>query len=129
MILNTDSTKPIYIQISEWMETEVLNGNFQIGEKVHSQYTLAEMFTINPATAAKGLNILSDEDILFNKRGLGKFVSENAIEIIMKKRKNKNLKGLVKEVVLESERLHVGEDELIKLIKTLTNERKEGEDK
>ncbi|WP_430788997.1 GntR family transcriptional regulator [Virgibacillus flavescens] len=117
MILNTDSTKPIYIQISEWMETEILNGTFQQGEKVHSQYTLAEMYTINPATAAKGLNILSDEGILFNKRGLGKFVSDDAIDIIRNKRKDKNLKSLVHEVVLESERLQISEDELINMIK------------
>ncbi|WP_404450961.1 GntR family transcriptional regulator [Virgibacillus necropolis] len=128
MILNTDSTKPIYIQISEWIEAEILNGNFQQGEKVHSQYTLAEMFTINPATAAKGLNILSDENILFNKRGLGKFVSDNAIGIIMEKRKNKNLKGMLKELILEADRLHVSEDELIEMIKSFTNERKGAEE-
>lgn len=127
MILNTDGTKPIYKQISEWIETEILSGNFQIGEKVHSQYTLAEMFTINPATAAKGLNILSDAGILFNKRGLGKFVADDAIKIITKKRKNKNLKGLIKEIVLEAERLDVSEDELFKMIDSFSTNRK-GED-
>lgn len=127
MILNTNSTKPIYLQISEWMELEILNGNFQAGEKVHSQYKLAEIFTINPATAAKGLNILSDENILFNKRGLGKFVSDHAIEIITKKRKDINLKGLLKEIVLESKRLHVSDDELIAMVKSFIAERK-GED-
>ncbi|MFZ3578375.1 GntR family transcriptional regulator [Virgibacillus sp. DJP39] len=124
MILNTDSTKPIYIQIAEWIEEEILNGTFEKGEKVYSQYALAEMYTINPATAAKGLNILSDENILFNKRGLGKFVADHAIEIITKKRKDKNLKGLVKEIVLEAERLNVNEDELVVMIKSFMNERK-----
>lgn len=80
MILNTISTKPIYIQMSEWIEMGIINGSFHAGEKVHSQYTLADMFTINPATAAKGLNILSDQNILFNKRGLGKFVSDNPVD-------------------------------------------------
>lgn len=127
MILNTDSTKPIYKQISEWLETEILNENFQKGEKVHSQYTLAEMFTINPATAAKGLNILSDENILYSKRGLGKFVSDNATQIITKKRKNTILKGLLKEIVLESERLHISDKELIAMVKSFIDERK-GED-
>ncbi|MUK89392.1 GntR family transcriptional regulator [Ornithinibacillus sp. L9] len=123
-MLNTEGSKPIYIQISEWIETEILNGNFKEDDKVYSQYKLAEMFTINPATAAKGLNLLYEENILYNKRGLGKFVSSNAKEIITDKRKNQKLKGLIQEVVLESERLNVSDDELIEMIKTLMEERK-----
>ncbi|MBC2721223.1 MAG: GntR family transcriptional regulator, partial [Desulfosporosinus sp.] len=78
VILNTDSTKPIYIQIAEWLEVEILNGNFKEDERVYSQYQLADMFTINPATAAKGLNLLAEEHIVYKRRGLGMFVSPNA---------------------------------------------------
>ena len=59
--LQTDGTKPIYRQISDWLETEILMGHFKRGEKIHSQYKLAEMFNINPATAAKGLNLLAED--------------------------------------------------------------------
>jgi len=45
------------------------------------------MFNINPATAAKGLNILADEGILYKKRGLGMFASPSAKEMILTKRK------------------------------------------
>ena len=116
MILNTDSPKPIYVQIAEWIETEILNGNFGVNEKVNSQYQLAEMFNINPATAAKGLTILVDETILYKKRGLGMFVSPHAQEAILNKRKNQLFKGLVRDIVLEAQRLDVGEEELIKMI-------------
>lgn len=72
MILNTDGTKPIYIQIADWLEVEIINEQFQADDKVYSQYQLAEMFNINPATAAKGLSRLVDEGILYKKRRLGK---------------------------------------------------------
>ncbi|MBP2080027.1 GntR family transcriptional regulator [Oceanobacillus polygoni] len=124
MILNADGSKPIYIQISEWIETEILNGNLTKDDKVYSQYKLAELFTINPATAAKGLNLLADEGILYTKRGLGKFVTENALTIIMNKRKNQTLKGLLQEVALEAERLHVTENELVKMLGQIMKERK-----
>lgn len=124
MHLNTDGTKRIYIQIAEWIETEILNGNFKQDDSVYSQYKLAEIFTINPATAAKGLNILSDENILYSKRGLGKFVSENAREIILDKRKNQTLKGLLKELTLEAERLGVDEEELVGMLRRINNDRK-----
>lgn len=123
-ILNTDGTTPIYVQIADWLETEILSGNFEVDGKVYSQYQLAEMFNINPATAAKGLNILADEEILYKKRGLGMFVASQAKEIILKKRKNKLLKGLVMDIVLEAKRLGVSEAELIEMIQSAYRESK-----
>jgi GntR family transcriptional regulator len=117
LILNLSGTKPIYIQISEWLETEILNGSFEGDQKIYSQYQLAEIFNINPATAAKGLNILAEEKILYKKRGLGMFVSSTAQKMILNKRKSQTLKRLVSEIVMEAERLNVSRDELIEMIK------------
>ncbi len=117
MKLNTDGMKPLYVQISEWLETEILSGNIQKEEKIYSQYQLAEMFNINPATAAKGLNILADEGILYKKRGLGMFVSPRAKEKILKRRKNDTLKQLVWELVTEAEHLGLEEEELMEMIR------------
>ncbi len=118
LILDADGMKPIYVQISEWIEAEILNGHFQEDQKVYSQYQLAEMFNINPATAAKGLNLLADEHILYKKRGLGMFVSATAKATIVNKRKNQTLKRLVTDIVKEAKQLHVSEEELIDMIKT-----------
>ena len=109
--------KPIYFQISEWLEMEILAGNFTADEKIYSQYQLADMFVINPATAAKGLNILVDENILYKKRGLGMFVSPEAKEIIQEKRKSQTLKKIILELLTEAERLGVNTNELIEMIK------------
>jgi len=126
LIIDSDHSKPIYIQIAEWLETEVLKENHKEHEKIYSQYQLADMFNINPATAAKGLNILAEEGILYKKRGLGMFVSENAKEIILTKRKNQTLKRLVHDLVLEAGRLHVEEAELIDMIVKENKHRKGG---
>jgi GntR family transcriptional regulator len=122
VILNSDGSKPIYVQIAEWMETEIMNGHFESDQKVYSQYQLAEMYTINPATAAKGLNLLVDEQILYKKRGLGMFVSPRAKEMIVNKRKSQTLKRLVQELVLEASRLQISETELIEMIKAEQSE-------
>ncbi|MBM4762785.1 GntR family transcriptional regulator [Bacillus sp. B15-48] len=122
MILNPNSTKPIYVQIAEWVESEILSGHFQANQKVYSQYQLAEMYTINPATAAKGLNLLVEEKILFKKRGLGMFVTDQAKEIIVNKRKNQTLKVLVHELVQEANRLQISKNELIEMIIEVNNE-------
>ncbi len=115
-ILNPDSTKPIYVQIAEWIESEILNDHFHSDDKVYSQYQLADMYTINPATAAKGLHLLVEENVLYKKRGLGMFVAEGAKDLILTKRKNQMLKVLVRELILESARLQMTKSELIELI-------------
>ena len=126
MILNTASMKPIYIQISEWLENQILNNSLSDDEKMYSQYQLAEMYNINPATAAKGLTILLNENILYKKRGLGMFVSPQAKELIFRKRKSETLRGLAIELITEAKRLNVSVNELFELIK-LINEEYEGE--
>lgn len=127
MALNPNSTKPIYIQIAEWVEIEILQGTFSADDKVYSQYQLAEMFTINPATAAKGLNVLADRNILYKKRGLGMFVTQDAKEIIVKERKEETLQKLVTNIVLESRRLRIHKDELIQMITEALKEEKEAD--
>lgn len=116
--------KPIYVQVAEWLETEILAGSIGCGEKMYSQYQLADMFNINPATAAKGLSILTEEGILYKKRGLGMFVSQDARAGILSKRRNETLKRLVFELVVEAQRLDVQENELMDMIIQMKNDMK-----
>lgn len=115
-LLQSDDTKPIYVQIAEWLETEILNGHLTMDDKVYSQYQLAEMFTINPATAAKGLNLLADDDILYKKRGLGMFIAEGARAKILQKRKSQTLVRMVDNLVREAKYLDVPHEELMEMI-------------
>lgn len=124
-MLQDDNGKPIYIQIAEWLETEILNGHLKVDDKVFSQYQLADMFTINPATAAKGLNRLAENNILYKKRGLGMFVTEGAEEKVRHKRKEETLTRLVENVVKEAAYLEVEEDELIAMITSAVRQSKE----
>jgi GntR family transcriptional regulator len=124
MLLNNDSLVPIYVQIAEWLENEILSENIGSNEKVYSQYQLSEMFNINPATAAKGLNILTAENILYKKRGLGMFAAENARELIMQKRKSLNLKTLAVDLVSEALRLELTDDEILDMVLNVIKEYK-----
>ncbi len=87
MKIDQSSIKPIYVQISEGIEDDILNGLLTENEKSYSQYQIADMFNVNPATAAKGIHLLVEEGILFKKRGIGMHVSIGAKDIISKKKK------------------------------------------
>ena len=59
--------KSIYLQIREMIERDILRDNLQEEERVPSTNELAKLYAINPATAAKGINLLVDEGILYKK--------------------------------------------------------------
>jgi len=115
--LNSDGTKPIYVQIADWIENEIIADHLRTDDKVYSQYQLAELFNINPATAGKGLSILLEEQIVYKKRGLGMFVTTEAKQVILAKRKNEGFTKMIEDIVLEAKRLKISEDEIINFLK------------
>lgn len=124
MYVNLDSTTPIYIQIAEWLQHEIVAGRLQNDDKVYSQYQLAELFNVNPATAGKGLTILLEEQLLYKKRGLGMFVTPNAKDRILSKRRNETLTKMAQNLVVEAKRLLVSDEELLELIRRTQEEMK-----
>lgn len=119
MLLSSDSTKPIYIQIAEGIEDEILKGNIKEDEQVMSTNQFAKIYNINPATAGKGINMLVEEGVLFKKRGLGMFVAKGALEYIKKKRKKKFFEDYVLETINEGEKLGISKEEIIQMIESM----------
>lgn len=110
-ILNQE--KSIYIQISEMIENDILRDVLLEDERVPSTNELAKLYAINPATAAKGINILVDAGILYKKRVIGMFVSDGAKEVIRTKRKAQFYENYVSEIVNEAKTLGITKAELI----------------
>lgn len=79
--------KSIYLQIKEMIENDIIRDILLEEERVPSTNELAKLYAINPATAAKGINLLVDEGILYKKRGIGMFVASGAKQVIVRKRK------------------------------------------
>ena len=81
------STQPIYLQIVNWVLEQILSENWKAGEKVMSVRELAVHFEVNANTVMRSYDYLQNNQILMNKRGIGFFVAENAVEIIKNLRK------------------------------------------
>ena len=116
MHLQSDSSTPIYVQLAQWLEDEILSGALPPDERIYSQYQLAELFGINPATAAKALNILADEGLVYKRRGLGMFVASDARVRIQQKRRTVTLHQLLAQLAAEARRLDISDDELLRLL-------------
>ena len=110
--------KSIYLQIAEMIETDILRDILLEEERVPSTNELAKLYAINPATAAKGVNILVDEGVLYKKRGIGMFVSTGAKEAILSRRKNEFYDNYVKKLLEEAASIGLGKEEVIQLIRS-----------
>ena len=71
-----DEVRPIFQQIAEQIENDIIAGALPEETQVPSTNEFAAFHRINPATAGKGVNLLVDAGILYKKRGIGMFVAD-----------------------------------------------------
>ena len=106
----------IYLQIAKMLEDGILRGIYPEESEVPGTNELARTLCINPATAAKGLNLLVDEGILYKKRGIGMFVAAGSKQKIIQKRKDSFFETYVRSLVDEARTLAIGKEELMAMI-------------
>lgn len=119
-MLNQD--KSIYLQIKEMIERDILRDILLEEERVPSTNELAKLYAINPATAAKGINLLVDEGTLYKKRGIGMFVAAGAKEKIIGKRKERFFDDYIRSLLIEAASLGITREDLIEMIATQKEE-------
>lgn len=111
-----DHDKPIYQQIREKIEDQIVNDQLKEGEQAPSTNQLVSFYKINHATVSKGINQLVEEGILFKKRGIGMFVAEGAKGMLVQKRKDAFVDDYIVGLVREAEKLGITEKEIVQLI-------------
>ena len=109
--------RPIFIQIAERIEDDIIENVLLEESQVPSTNQFATFYKINPATAAKGVNLLVDEGILFKKRGIGMFVAEGARAKVMEKRKEQFYEQYVVTMIQEADKLGITVDQLTDMIR------------
>ena len=112
----------IYLQIARMLEDDILRGVYREEEQVPSTNELARGYNINPATAAKGINLLVADGILYKRRGIGMFVSKGAEEAVKQKRRDAFYDGYVKPLVKEGTSLRLTGQELLDMIRRAIEE-------
>ncbi|AWV33013.1 MULTISPECIES: GntR family transcriptional regulator [Paenibacillus] len=111
-----DDTRPIFMQIAERIENDIIEEALLEESQVPSTNQFAVFYQINPATAAKGVNLLVDQGILYKKRGIGMFVASGARTVLMEKRKEQFYEQYVVTMIREAEKLGITLDQLTIMI-------------
>jgi GntR family transcriptional regulator len=112
-----DEGAPLFVQIAERLADEIADGGLVEGEQVPSTNELAAYYRINPATAAKGINMLTEDGLLEKRRGIGMFVAVGARARLLRERRKRFAERYVEPLVAEAGRLGIDADELIALIR------------
>ncbi|MFZ7121571.1 MAG: GntR family transcriptional regulator [Eubacteriaceae bacterium] len=116
MLINFNNDKPIYLQLSEAIEDNILKGIFQEESQIISTTEISVKYKINPATAGKGIKLLVDDGIIYKKRGVGMFVSIGAKAKILQKRKKNFYHSFIFSLVEEASKLNISNEEIIRMI-------------
>lgn len=115
--IDFDSIKPIYIQIAEAIEDEIIAGNLAEGAPAYSQLVLSKELGINPATAAKGINVLVQRGILEKQRGQSMIVAAGSKKKLITDRQTNSFQSTVRGLVDEAKKIELPEEKLIAMIR------------
>jgi GntR family transcriptional regulator len=113
-----DEGRPIFAQIAEQIENSIIDGSLAEDAQVPSTNELAAFHRINPATAAKGVNELVDEGILYKKRGIGMFVSPGAQAKLRDRRRQQFADHYLGPLLAEAHKLGLSATDLKNMIDT-----------
>jgi DNA-binding transcriptional regulator YhcF (GntR family) len=112
-----DEGTPLFVQIAGQLADDIVDGQLAEGTRVPSTNELAAFYRINPATAAKGINMLVEDGVLEKRRGIGMFVAAGAREQLLAVRRKLFAEQYVDPMVAEANRLGIDSDTLVSLVR------------
>ena len=74
---NLDSSRPIYLQIIERVQMDIITGRYQPGDKLPYVRDLAQEAAVNPNTMQKALSELERSGLIYSQRTSGRFITED----------------------------------------------------
>lgn len=113
-----EGDQPIYRQIAAQIRAEIVSGALRSEDQVMSTNQYAAFHRINPATVAKAFQELTDEGLLYKRRGVGMFVAEGAPERLLAERRERFVDEYVVPLVQEVRRLGLAAGDVLDALRT-----------
>ena len=112
-----DDSRPIFRQLAEQIENQIIDGSLTEGAQVPSINEYAAFHRINPATALKGITLLVDAGVLYKRRGIGMFVAEGARATLIAERRTTFRDDFLRPLLAEARALGISAEELADMIR------------
>ena len=81
--MNFNDTRAIYLQIADYICEQILLQHWKEGERIPSVREMGIALEVNPNTVMRTYELLQSREIVFNKRGIGFFVADDAVNKIV----------------------------------------------
>jgi DNA-binding transcriptional regulator YhcF (GntR family) len=118
-----DDGRPLFAQIAEQIESSIVDGTLAEEAQVPSTNELAAFHRINPATAAKGVNQLVADGVLYKRRGIGMFVATGARTQLLERRREDFARQYLVPLLAEARKLGIDTEQVKKMIDVWGDER------
>ena len=105
--MNFSNDKAIYIQMADRLCDEILSGKYADDARIPSVREYAVLLQVNTNTAMKAYDQLARDEVIYNKRGLGYFVTPGAKQQILKARKQEFMKERLPELFRQMQLLGI----------------------
>jgi len=126
MQLDPGNEKPIFIQLAETVEDNILKGIYAEETQIPSTNEVAVTLKVNPATVNRGVNLLVEEGTVYKKRGLGMFVSTGAREKILTRRRQAFFHDFILPLLEEARKLGLSQEDVAGMLNHSAKEEKLG---
>ena len=118
---NLDSSRPIYLQIIERVQMDIITGRYQPGDKLPSVRDLAQEAAVNPNTMQKALSELERSGLIYSQRTSGRFITED--KELIHQMKKELAAAEVSAFVAHMKQLGITPEEILQLLaKTMEEE-------
>ncbi|HEO8422043.1 GntR family transcriptional regulator [Mycobacteroides abscessus subsp. abscessus] len=114
-----NDNKPIFLQIKELIEDQIVNEQLKENEQIPSTTQLVNFYKINHLTISKGINLLVENGIIYKKRGVGMFVAEGAKEKLLSQRKEQFLDQYLLPMIEEAKKLGLSKEDISNMMNQL----------
>lgn len=104
--------KPIYRQIADYLLELILTESLSEGDRIQSVRELAKEVEVNPNTVMRTYSFLSDAKIIYNQRGIGYFVADQALALTRQLKKAEFVKEKLPALMRTMQLLGISLDEL-----------------
>lgn len=122
MQIATESEKPIFLQLAEAIEDNILKGVYGEETQIPSTTEVSVTLKVNPATVNRGVNLLVDEGIIYKKRGVGMFVCAGARQKILTKRQHSFAERFLLPLLEEASNLGLSRQDVIRMLSGIADQ-------
>ena len=115
-----DNNRPIYLQLMERIQQDIITGVYKPGEKLPSVRDLALDAAVNPNTMQKALSELERSGLVYAQRTSGRFITDNAD--LLRQLKKKMASSYVTDFLEKMTQLGFSTEEILDLMQSINKE-------